>query len=139
MAFQTVNPKICTVLIFYKRIWDSLLQHILCIIFQEKSFSCYILLTDQMSLSAFTSWDIGHYEYCNQCCTVCDVINFEINLSFLIEPFFYITKNKDKNINISRTKIVFNMKYKAFCHFKELSWKQILFLESGSPTLRIKQ
>ena len=26
------------------------------------------------------------------CCPVCDVINFEINQSFLIKPFFFITK-----------------------------------------------
>ena len=26
------------------------------------------------------------------CVQVCDVINFEIYLSFLIKPFFYITK-----------------------------------------------
>ena len=33
--------------------------------FQEKCFSCYIRLTDQISLSivAFTSWDIGQYLY----------------------------------------------------------------------------
>ena len=29
---------------------------------------------------------------CIAICPVCDVINFEINRSFLIEPFFYITK-----------------------------------------------
>ena len=26
------------------------------------------------------------------CCTICDVINFEINHRYLIKPFFYITK-----------------------------------------------
>ena len=26
------------------------------------------------------------------CCPVCNVINFEINLSFFVKPFFYITK-----------------------------------------------
>ena len=34
-------------------------------ILQVKYFSCYILLTDQISLSPFTSWDIGQYAYCN--------------------------------------------------------------------------
>ena len=29
-------------------------------------------------------------------CPVCDVINFEINLSFLIEPFFYVTKKSEQ-------------------------------------------
>ena len=33
---------------------------------QERYFSCYILLTGQISLSdSFTSWDIGQYVYCN--------------------------------------------------------------------------
>ena len=26
------------------------------------------------------------------CCLVCDIINLKINHSFLIEPFFYMTK-----------------------------------------------
>ena len=40
--------------------------HILSIIFQEKCFSCYALLTDQIyCLTAFTSWGIGKYVYCN--------------------------------------------------------------------------
>ena len=39
------------------------------------------------------------------CCSVCDAIKFEANLSFLIEPFFYITKKSgQKCIYISRTK-----------------------------------
>ena len=47
------------------------------------------------------------------CCPFCDVINFKINHNFLIKPFFNITKNQDKNVNISRTKRVFNMKEKV--------------------------
>ena len=37
------------------------------------------------------------------------VINFEINLSFLIMPFFYNLKSQDKNVNISGAKRAFNM------------------------------
>ena len=32
-----------------------------------------------------------------------DIINFEINLSFLIEPFSFMTKSQKKNVNILRT------------------------------------
>ena len=41
-------------------------QHVLCMIFQEICSSCYILLTDQIFIViAFTSRDIGQYEYLN--------------------------------------------------------------------------
>ena len=51
VKLQAIGPEICAVLILYKRVWDQFLHHILDIIFLEKSFSCYILLTDQSSLS----------------------------------------------------------------------------------------
>ena len=66
-------------------------------------------------------------------CPVCDVINFEINLSFFIKLF--------PTSNISRTKRVVNMKEKAFfIIFKGLSMKEIkkTFLEGESPTLKVK-
>ena len=43
-------------------------------------------------LIAFTSCDIGQYAYCNYLFPVADVRNFEINLSFLIKLFSYMTK-----------------------------------------------
>ena len=56
------------------------------------------------------------------CCPVCDILSFEINHSFLIKLFFYITKSQDKNVNISRTKRALNMKWKIFfIVFKGLS------------------
>ena len=45
---QITNPEICSILILQKRVWGQFLNHILGVIFQEKSFSCYILLTDQI-------------------------------------------------------------------------------------------
>ena len=39
----------------------------------------------------------------------CDVINFEVNLVFLTKLFYYMTKCKDKNLNILRTKRAFKM------------------------------
>ena len=51
---------------FYKRVRKKFSHPILCIIFQEKYFSCYVLLTDQIPLSdAFTLWDMWQYVYCN--------------------------------------------------------------------------
>ena len=50
IKLQTNDPEICSILIFEKRVWEQFLRHILCMIFPEKYFSCYILLTDQMSL-----------------------------------------------------------------------------------------
>ena len=46
------------------------------------------------------------------CYPVCGVINFEINISFLIKPFSYMTthKNQHENLNISRTERASNMK-----------------------------
>ena len=83
--------------------------------FEEKYFS----LTDQISLPDYLyflrCWTICAFiVIC--CCPVCDVINFEISLSFLIKPLSYMTKKsvQDKNVNILRTKRAFNMKYKAF-------------------------
>ena len=43
--------EICSILIFQKRVWGEFLHHILLMIVKEKYFSCYILLTDQISLS----------------------------------------------------------------------------------------
>ena len=41
------------------------------------------------------------------CLPDCDVINFEINLIFLIKPFFYMTKKSRQNLNILRKKRAF--------------------------------
>ena len=64
-------------------------------IFLEECFSCYIILTDQISLSDCLYF-LGNI-LDNMCIAVvcfpgCEVINFEINLIFLIKPFFYMAK-----------------------------------------------
>ena len=79
-------------------LWKSLglafLPHF-CIIFQEKYFSCCILLTDQISLSGclyfLRYWAICVLQFI--CFPVCDLTNSEINLSFLTKSFPYMTKN----------------------------------------------
>ena len=63
--------------------------------FRKKCFSRCILLYDQISLS--------HCLYllrCSRitCYPVCDVVNFVINVSFLIEPLSYMIKKSEKKI-----------------------------------------
>ena len=47
ITFQPVNPETCSILIFYKRVWDYF-STIICVLFVKKNI--YILLTDQFSL-----------------------------------------------------------------------------------------
>ena len=69
--------------------------------FSRKYVSCFILLTDQISLSDFLYFlrylaimgiVIAYYP-------VCDVINFGIYLGFLIKPFSYMTENSEQKLN----------------------------------------
>ena len=73
------------------------------------------------------------------CCLVCDVISFEINLSILIKPFFYITKKSEQKCKYFKNERAFNMKYKVFfLSFLLCFWlKQIktTFLDCEGPTL----
>ena len=39
----------------------------------------------------------------------CDNIAFEINLIFLIKPFYHLTKESRQNLNILRTKKAFKV------------------------------
>ena len=50
------------------------------------------------------------------CLPDCGVINFEINLIFLIKPFFDMIEIQNKNLNIMRTRRVFKVK-SIFHHF----------------------
>ena len=72
------------------------------------------------------------------CCPVCEVINVEVNHSFLIKPFSYITKKSEKIVNISRTKTAFNMKQKEFFIILRvfIEVNETNFLEDESPTLK---
>ena len=53
IELKTTDPEIYSILIFQKRVWKQFLHHILCMSFQQKCFSCYILLTEQISLSNY--------------------------------------------------------------------------------------
>ena len=98
---MTIDPGLCSILIFHKRDWKYFLHHVLCIIFQEKCFS-YVLLTDQISLSDCLYF-LRYWAICVLQLFVSQVINSEINLIFLIRQFFYVTKKSRQNLNILRT------------------------------------
>ena len=91
-------------------------------IFQEKYFSCYILLTDQISLSDCI--------YFSRYWTICasqlfvnhtGIIKIEINFIFLIKPLWYMTKSQDKNLNILRTKRFWAKIKNIFQHFSSVA------------------
>ena len=90
-------------------------HNILCMIIQEKGFSCYALLTNQISLSDglyfLRFWAICVLRlFVNQ--------NFEINL-FLIKSFYTWPISQDKNPSILRTKTALKGKIESI--FKWLS------------------
>ena len=60
--------------------------------FSEKSFSCYILLTDKFSMSDCLYFLRYRAIYVLQLFVSQVVINFEINHIFLIKPFFLYDK-----------------------------------------------
>ena len=49
-------------------------------------------------------------------CPVCDVINFEINHSFFIKPFFYITKKSGQKCKHLKNKKSFKHEIKNIFH-----------------------
>ena len=74
--------------------------------FLKKFFSCYVLLTEILPLLLQI---LGNMCIEIVCFPGCDAINFEINLNFLIKPFFYMTKKLRQIFkNVSRAKRAFN-------------------------------
>ena len=100
LKFYTVDPEICSVLIFQIRVWEQFLQHILCIIFHQKCFSCCILSTDQISLFwlPLLLEILGNMCIAIVCEQGCDVKNFRINLIFLIKPFLYMNRKSRQEL-----------------------------------------
>ena len=78
------------------------------------------------------------------CCTLCDIKNFEINLSFLFKLFFYITKTSGQKCNYLKNKKSYYHEIKSiFRHFERAfieSNKKNIFRRGGSdfklPTLK---
>ena len=75
-----------------KEVWNQSSCFIFCMIFEEKYFSCYILLPDQILLSGclyfVRYWAIRVLQFFVNKQPSCDVIHFEINLTFLIKSLF---------------------------------------------------
>ena len=105
-------------------------------IFQEKYFSCYALLTNQISfpdcLYVLRYWLIYVLQlFVNPSC---NVINFEINLILLTKSFFDLTKNSRQKFKYFENEKSFEGEIKRvfFIIFKGISVaKNILGLESA--------
>ena len=90
----TTDSEICSILNFWIKIWEQFLQYILCISFQKKCSSCYILLTNQISLPGCL--------YCLRCWAICVLQLFvnqvvtpwilKLTSSFYSSLFFYMIK-----------------------------------------------
>ena len=78
--------------------------------FSRKMFSCYILLTERFLLPDLLPEILGNMCTAIVCFPGCNVINFEIDLIFLIKPFFYMTKMLRLELNILRTERAFKVK-----------------------------
>ena len=120
MKLQTVDLEICSILILKKGLGVVSPPHFP-YDFQEKYFSSYILLTTQIFLSDClyfieifrkTCAAIFRYQFC-------DVINFEIYLSFLTKPFSSMSKSSEQKLKYLKKERTFSGEMKTiFCLFK---------------------
>ena len=62
-----------------------------------------LLLTDQISVSGCLEI-FGNMYIVIICFLVCDIISFEIKLSFLIKPFSYMTKKSGRKLKYLQNK-----------------------------------
>ena len=100
---------------------------------QEKYFSYYILLNDQFAMFGCL---LGNMCTVNHLLSICDVIIFEIKLSFLSSCFSTWRERRDKNVNVLRK----NDEIKTIFHHFQKSPTEVdktNFLEGGSPTLTL--
>ena len=91
-----------------------------CAWFFKKNLSpvAFLWLTKFHCLIACTSRDTGKYVYYNCLLTKLDVIIFEINLIFLIKPFWYKTKKSRQKLKYLENGKSFWAKIKSiFRHF----------------------
>ena len=115
MKLQTVDLEICSILILKKGL-GVVSPPYFPYDFQEKYFSSYILLTTQIFLSDClyfieifrkTCATIFRYQFC-------DVINFEIYLSFLTKPFSSMTKSSEQKLKDLKKERSFSGEIKTF-------------------------
>ena len=83
----------------------------------EKVLGLVLLLTDRISLSGCLEI-FGNIGIVIICFLVCDIISFEINLTFLIKPFSYMTKKvRTKIESFSEQKGNLRLNIKHFLSF----------------------
>ena len=83
ITFQTIYPEICAILISYKKVWDQLLHHTLCMIFQEKYLSFYILVNCPNFIVFLEI--LGKMCIIIICCLVCSIIYFKIKVTPVVD------------------------------------------------------
>ena len=84
---------------------------------KKKRFSCHILLTDQTSLSDWLYF-LRYWAICvlQLCPPGCDVIDFEINLIFLIKLLFSMFEKSDIKFKYLEDKKIFQGEIKSIFH-----------------------
>ena len=116
-TFQTVDPETCAILIFIKGSWTGFLTTF-CVWFFKKNISHVTFF----NWPNFFTWlsllleILGYMCIVIICCPVCDVIYFQINLSFLIKPFFYITKKSGQKCKYLKNEKSFKHEIKTIFH-----------------------
>ena len=89
-----IDPEIQSILIFQIRVWEQFLQNILCMMFQQKCSSCYILLADQISLPG-CPYFLSYWAICVLQLFVNQVVTsriLKLTLSFDLSRFLHMTK-----------------------------------------------
>ena len=102
---------------------EYILHHILSMIFQEKCFSCYNQLIDQISVSdCLYFW--SYWSICVSQLFVNQAVKshiLKLTLSFQSSRLATRSKSQEKNLNILRTKRAFKVKKTFFINVKGLS------------------
>ena len=99
IKIQSMDPKICSIQIFYKWVWEQSLHHII-----------------SLSVCIYFLRNMGNMCITIVCFPVCDVINFEINLIFLIKLFFYMTKKLRQKFKCLENEGSFQDEMKSIFH-----------------------
>ena len=103
---------------------------------KSKSSIFYLFQVTFCSMTKFTVWLPLLYEILDNMCIViisfqvCEIIQFEINFTFVITPLSCMTKKVETKINLKifKTKAVFKVNLKAFfITFKMLSRTRLCF------------
>ena len=108
-----------------------------CAIFFKKNISCYILLTDQISFSdcLYFSKYLAMY-IVNVSFPVCDIKNFEIYLSFLINRFPTWPRSQNK---ISKLETALGAIKSIFYHFQKYSTARNVLKSESAPLIKCRR